>query len=340
MKAETKIEWCDYTINWWWGCEKVSPGCSDCYAEKFAKRVGDDIWGAGKPRRWIKSAVLEARKLNAKAEVDGVRYKVFCNSMSDFFETDHGQPIVNKSGQQLFTVNGDEFFTEGEYPECRNATLTDLRQQAFELIDECQHLDWLLVTKRPENIFDQWPQLATDIYQNRRPNVWLLTSVENQEQANKRIPELFMCRNLSPVLGLSMEPLLGPVDLRSVCIPEAMHGTGYKINWVITGGESGHNSRPMHPDWVRSIRDQCKDAGVPFFFKQWGEWYPIHGTGRPLIDDDEELCKFCWVDPSSASLSESGCEPQAVMIKVSKKTAGRLLDGVEHNGMPKRGKCE
>lgn len=271
MTINTKIEWCDHTINFWWGCEKVSPGCAHCYAEGFAKRVGDGIWGRGKPRRWIKSAVSEACKLNAKAEREGVRYKVFANSMSDFFEQDHGQPIVNNLGDRLRVDpnSGGVFACKLKGIGSNAVTLTDLRQQAFSVIDECQHLDWLIVTKRPENIFSQWPQLATDVYQNHRDNVWLLTSVENQEQADQRIPELLRCRDLVPVLGLSMEPLLGSVRLP----PSWNYGNfdpdfDVEIDWVIAGGESGHHARPMHPDWVRGIRDQCQSAGVPFFFKQ------------------------------------------------------------------------
>lgn len=282
MTINTKIEWCDHTINFWWGCEKVSPGCAHCYAEGFAKRVGDGIWGRGKPRRWIKSAVSEARKLNAKAEREGVRYKVFANSMSDFFEDDHGQPIVNKDGVRLgdCPACGIEVYTENEPPlpegcENRFLTLTNLRQQAFQVFDECQNIDWLLVTKRPENIRALWADdgktrvdiCGMDVV--HRKNVWLLTSVENQEQADQRIPQLLRCRDLVPVLGLSMEPLLGSVRLP----PSWNYGNfdpdfDVEIDWVIAGGESGHHARPMHPDWVRGIRDQCQSAGVPFFFKQ------------------------------------------------------------------------
>jgi protein gp37 len=303
MTTNSKIEWTDHTVNFWWGCNKVSPGCANCYAETFSKRVGNDIWGKGAPRRWIKSAASEARKLNMQAERLGVRYRVFSNSMSDFFESDEGQPIVDHNARTLYTINGGEFFTEGEYPDCRPATLTDLRNNAFEIIDECQNLDWILVTKRPENIPETWPQPmnnALSPYRMKRGNLILLTSVENQEQAEIRIPELLKCRDLCPVLGLSVEPMLRAVNLDGLFLTldqtganwnvltgefaeigtpgywfgdtesDRVTGSTANLDWIICGGESGHHARPFDLQWARSLKDQCASAGVPFFMKQFG----------------------------------------------------------------------
>lgn len=167
--------------------------------------------------------------------------------------------------------------------------LAEPRYHLFDLIDTTPNLDWLLLTKRPQNIRQMWPGgCFTDegrtIRLKHRSNVWLGTSVENQAAADERIPHLLACRNLAPVLFLSVEPLLGPVDLGLTRAPTdedydrrntsdgpidlvvTTRGTG--ISWVIVGGESGPNARPMHPAWARSIRDQCQAAGVPFFFKQ------------------------------------------------------------------------
>jgi protein gp37 len=170
------------------------------------------------------------------------------------------------------------------------ANLDRMRRRLFALIDATSNLDWLLLTKRPENILSMWPDCAIEpcetLHSDGRKNVWLGTSVENQEYADKRIPALIQCRDLSPVLFLSCEPLLGSLDLNFV-------RDNPPIDWVIVGGESGPNARPSHPDWFRSIRDQCSAAGVPFHFKQWGEF-----------DEHQK--------------------------RVGKKAAGRLLDGEEH----------
>ncbi len=166
-----------------------------------------------------------------------------------------------------------------------------LRDRLFDLITETPYLDWLLLTKRPENIWDMWPKFYGngDVVRHKMNNVWLGTTVENQMEADKRIPALMDCRELSPVLFLSCEPLLGPVNLNDVAgkigiglhTYDVLNGKNFhwddggcwtpcdKIDWVIVGGESGSEARPMHPDWARTIRDQCEVAGVPFHFKQW-----------------------------------------------------------------------
>jgi protein gp37 len=239
--------------------------------------------------------------------------------------------------------------------------MDDVRARLFKLIDATPNLDWLILTKRPENILKMWPteddgaggRLAKAIMGTgmkgklvrRRDNVWLGCSVENQEYANQRIPELLKCRDLSPVLFLSCEPLLGPVDLMSIQVPSPIGGIGEDahdddlidcingdvfsgefaritghgptIDFVITGGESGPNARPSHPNWFRSLRDQCDAANVPFHFKQWGEWSPYDRGG---------------VD--AAELAEAG-SLDLPMVRYGKKLAGRLLDGVTHDGFPK-----
>lgn len=176
-----------------------------------------------------------------------------------------------------------------------------------------------------------------------RTNTWLLTSVENQEQAYERIPHLLKCRDLSPVLGLSCEPLLGRIDL-SHCLGTLQPSEHGKhnwcergIDWVIGGGESGPNARTMHPDWARSLRDQCVSAGVPFFFKQWGEWgavhHPIGGPADQAINGqldcrygefhDGEFVEDCLCMTGSGTVA-----------RVGKKAAGRILDGQEWSQFP------
>jgi protein gp37 len=178
MGANSAIEWTDHTINFWWGCLKVSPGCTNCYAETFSKRVGRNIWGpAQTTERWrTKGPWADCLKWDQKAKAEGVRRKVFCQSMSDFFE-DHPQ-------------------------------LPAWRTEAFEIIESFEWLDVQLLTKRIENVLEMVPQRWLD---NWPAHVWMGTSVENQEYADKRIPELLKIP--AKVRFLSMEPLLGPVDL-------------------------------------------------------------------------------------------------------------------------------
>lgn len=350
MGTETKIEWTDHTFNPWRGCSKVSPGCDHCYAETMSKRNPGvlGVWGdAGTRVVASESYWKQPLKWDRQSATDGVRRRVFCASLADVFEAWLGPISVGQLGEVLSKPgldreSGPENWVPA-WPEdtvrdpqgWRLVTLDDVRRRLFALIDCTPNLDWILLTKRPENIRRMWPVplnspcrqgdgLVSHDYLGdrcrkcdggRRENVWLLTSVENQEQADKRIPELLECRNLSPVLGLSCEPLLGPVIL-----PKCR-----ELDWVIVGGESGPNARAMHPDWARGLRDQCQDAGVPFFFKQWGEWWPMdQGCGDP-----DEDCKrqFVWVDPSKGTTRNNGCEPDALMLRLGKKQAGHLLDG-------------
>lgn len=181
------------------------------------------------------------------------------------------------------------------------------------------------------------------------PNVWLGVSVEDQARADERVPDLLATP--SAVRWLSCEPLLGPIDLESAamgdtCLNPECWGdcacdsvAGYdpgcrrnggdgtltrKVDWVIVGGESGKDARPLHPDWARSLRDQCAAAGVPFFFKQWGEWHP-HDVGYdPLPEGDYST--------RGKPVFLSGDGP--LMLNIGKKRAGRLLDGVRHDAMP------
>lgn len=220
------------------------------------------------------------------------RPRVFCASLCDVFEEWDGGVVDSKS-RRLFTINGDEWFGESEYPECRGATLCDVRRRLFRLIDATPNLDWLLLTKRPENIPAMWCSHAnTDgkpPSRLHRDNCWLGTSIACQEDAERNLPLLLKCRDLAPVLFLSIEPLVDPVNLS---MPSIWHGDCWKgpcshtagrgdrpmIDWVIVGGESGPNARPCNIEWIRSIVQQCRDAGVPCFVKQLGSNVIDHGT--------------------------------------------------------------
>lgn len=245
MGSNTKIEWCDATFNPWWGCVKVSPGCKNCYAETLSNRFGSNFWGPEGDRRFFSDKHWnKPLKWNRKAEKLGIRHKVFCGSMCDVFED--------------------------------REDLEESRVRLFNLINHTRQLDWLLLTKRPENILRM---LERDAIGSFGVNVWLGTSVENQEQADIRIPELLNIP--AKVRFLSCEPLLEEIDLEYPLriigwdedAYENIEGAG--VDWVIVGGESGPRKRSFNPDWARSIRDQCKEAGIPFFMKQIDKVLPI-----------------------------------------------------------------
>lgn len=229
MTENSKIEWTDHTFNPWVGCTKVSAGCKNCYAETLMTRKGRwaDTWGAkGTRLRTSDDYWRKPFAWNRKAEIEGKRYKVFCGSLCDIFEYKDDQPEID-----------------------------DWRGDLFGIIDQTPFLDWLLLTKRIEDA-NWWPS-------GHWLNVWLGVSVENQEQADKRIPELL--KHPAAVRFLSCEPLLGPIDLQ--------HPAG--IDWVIVGGESGPKRRPIYPSWAKSLKDQCHAAGIPFFMKQIDKVKPI-----------------------------------------------------------------
>lgn len=296
MSEQTKIEWCDHTFNPWIGCTKVAPGCQNCYAETFmGKRMHKVRWGPnGTRKRTSDDNWRQPLKWNAKAEAEGVRRRVFCASHADVFEDWRGM-IVDHNGHQLYKSN-----ETGKPCICGTNTgsppliMDDLRCDLFELIDATPHLDWLLVTKRPENIRAIWPREVSALqhfaalfagrsdddvkFHDRnfhRKNVWLLTSISDQETADRNIPELLKCRDLAPVLGISAEPLLGPVEFSNVthrrdCVAQLGKPALDGIDWVIVGGESGSGARPCRVEWIESILQQCRAAGVPAFCKQFG----------------------------------------------------------------------
>ena len=234
MAEVTGIEWTDHSWSPWWGCIEVSPACDNCYARDMSKRYGFDCWGPDVPRRELKEAHWhEPFRWDRKAEREGVRRRVF-PSMCDPFE-----------------------FRSGEHAE----QLKRLRGDFWKVIESTPNLDWLLLTKRPQNIERTllWRLVGDKLEWTPTPqNVWLGTTVEDRGR-KWRIDSL---REVPAVIRfISFEALLEDVG--------ELNLSG--IGWVIVGGESGHGSRPMRPEWVRSIRDQCIAARVPFLFKQWGQ---------------------------------------------------------------------
>lgn len=273
MSKDSRIEWTHHTFNPWWGCTKVSPGCKHCYAETWAKRLGQDVWGESAPRRELTSAYWkQPAAWNAEAARTRTRARVFCASMADVFED--------------------------------RRDLDARREKLWGIIDETPHLDWLLLTKRPQNVASlapwttRWPE-----------NVWLGATAENQRWMEKRMPALTSLG--ARILFLSCEPLLGPLDL-SRWIEGANRGAHRMIDWVIGGGESGHHARPVHPEWLTSLRDQCVGAGINFHFKQWGNWRPI--SNRQVNGYTSKVLFLTNGD-------------RITIANMGKKTAGRRLQG-------------
>ncbi|UQA57096.1 DUF5131 family protein [Polyangium aurulentum] len=273
MGKGSGIEWTDHTFNPWWGCTKVSQACKNCYAEAQATRWKHAIWGPNAGRRFFGDKHWnEPLAWNRDAAREGQRKRVFCASMADVFED--------------------------------REDLVPQRERLWKLIAETPWLDWLLLTKRPENVASMVPW-----GENWPSNVWLGTTVENAEMAEQRLPELI--KHPAVVRFLSCEPLLGEVDL-TPWISE--------IDWVIVGGEAGPKARPMDPRAARSLRDQCVAAGVAFHFKQWGNWGPASPSGD--------------VKAKQIVLPSVDGEAEIVVTHLGKKNAGRELDGRTWDELP------
>jgi len=303
MAENSKIEWCSHTFNHVWGCTKVSPGCNNCYAENMANRFSVKF-GVDEPRRTFGDKHWnEPLKWNRRAAEQGVRERVFCASMADVFDKNSPEGV---------------------------------RERLWALIKSTPNLDWLIVTKRIGNAKNMLPADWGDGY----PNAWLMITVVNQEEADRDIPKLL--DTPAVIRGLSMEPLLGKVNLHDFLPFSVMHGVTIEghahrifggVDWVIVGGESGPNARPIHPDWIKLLRDQCKEAGVPFFFKQWGEWYPNQiVAGGDLGGDMRKglVTQICFNRENDGHF----CKGDMHMRKVGKKEAGRLLDGKTYDEYP------
>lgn len=313
MAESTSIEWCDSTFNPWIGCARVSPACDACYAARSAPaRTLGLVWGAGQPRRrtadstWAQPRTWQ-RQADAFMAQHGHRRRVFSASLADWL--DNEVPVE---------------------------WLADLLQ----LVRSTPDLDWLLLSKRIGNwrsrmlaVLDlaargdglrRWPELAGDVVEwlagRPLPNVWLGATVVSQQEVDRDVPKLL---RVPAVRFLSVEPMLGPIHLdefhpnRVSAYPKLLDG----IDWVICGGESGPTARPTHPDWVRSLRDQCGAANVPFFFKQWGEYLPVGQVRATGAETVVPRTGHAWDDGTTA-------------WKIGTKAAGRRLDGMEHLAWP------
>ncbi len=274
MATNSTIEWTTHTFSPWWGCTQISPACDRCYAMLTAMWRGYKVWGKDAPRRFLSDDTWrKPHAWNRAARDAGERDCVFCASMCDVFE--------------------------------RRADLDAERSRLWKLIEDTPHLDWQLLTKRPENVLKMVPK---SWLMSWPPNVWIGATIENQRYANKRLKHLL--RIPAPVRFVSCEPLLGSIDLTPFLGQELG-----MINWVISGGESKAGARPTALDWARDLRDQSVAADVAFHWKQWGSWRPT--------DESSET-------PPKRRLLVLGTE----MERLTKKAAGRELDGRTWDQLP------
>lgn len=346
----TNIEWTNETWNPLVGCSLQSPGCTNCYAMNMAYRQH----AMGTPQyvgtaRKTKSGAAWTGKVNfvESALLKPLSWKkprqIFVNSMSDMFHPDVPFEWIDRifavmalSPQHTFQVLTKRSDRMRKYLKLRNINGHHPAMDTAALMASTGSWDTPAL-----HLINDWPL----------PNVWLGVSVEDQKRADERIPDLL--ETPAAKRFLSCEPLLGPVDLTdvrydgitSIDALRGKHGVTGKdgdcaaIDWVIVGGESGKGARPMHPDWARTIRDQCAAANVPFFFKQWGSWWPYIDRDN---DDPDWRADYGRVERAKnlRILNLEGGygfhgDRVHVMQRRNKKAAGRMLDGQEHNGKPK-----
>lgn len=309
MSGKTKIEWATDQWNPVTGCSKVSQGCKHCYAEREWPRLSAP---RAKPNIYTGRAFTDVKCHPEKLDIP-LRWtkprRIFVNSMSDLFH----ESVPDEFIEAVFVV------------------MQMANQHTFQVL-----------TKRPERMLDILTKMDSHLREvgypqgvaGRYPNIWLGVSVEEQTSADERIPMLL--DTPAAVRWISAEPLLGPIDLLGLlhrcpthdfpggfCIQDC--GNWQRLDWIVVGGESGPMARPMHPDWVRSLRDQCRAAGVPFFFKQWGEWL----SGKKWISGDYDGGAFVEVPGfgETAITQAHEFDTHWAAIRIGKKAAGREIDG-------------
>lgn len=352
-----------------WHCEHASPGCINCYAERqnIAGARGGTTHPFTRPARDLVDIQLHDETLTAPLHWKTPR-AIFVCSMSDLFGDFVSDDMIDRvfaiaalCPQHIFIVltkrakRMREWVASSAQPFPDAVRADDIAGASITLRDELPLRAGLLQFSDEECLLNgRWPL----------PNVWLGVSTEDQRRADERIPDLLATP--AAVRFVSYEPALEQIDITRIEIrsdrnhsagapPAAMlnalegiqecFATGAQkqhasLDWVICGGESGKNARPMHPDWARSIRDQCAAADVPFFFKQWGEWTPGENTNHAQISTERTadwfngLWHFSSITPKQSQETHIDDEPD--LYRVGKKRAGRLLDGVEHNAFPRQ----
>lgn len=322
MAERSAIEWCDGTVNFWWGCTKVGPGCDNCYAEDWNAFRGNGQWGPNAPRREIKGAPALIQKLQRSA--------------ADF-SASHGRPL------RIFMQSMSDTFD--------NEADDALRANLFDHAAASTDLRIIFLTKRISNVAKMIPAAWRT---NWPKHIGLMVTVVTQREAERdilRLLELKRDFNI-PWVGVSIEPMQEPMTLRELRIgkfhlnaisggwstssvlrngslPDRLPG----LDWVIVGGESGKNARPVHPAWVRSLKRECGFL-TAFLFKQWGEWAPdsdLPAETRATFSQRRYEKRELNRDPSAFAAMQLEI---MTMHRVGKKAAGRSLDGAEYTAFP------
>lgn len=363
MADKSKIEWTESTWNPIVGCTVVSPGCTNCYAMKMAARLQKMNRTGGSGSAYVNpydgttidtkaGAVWSGKVALAPEHILTIPLRrkkpttYFVNSMGDVFHESVPDEWIDKVFAVMTMAPQHTFQVLTKRADRMRAYLAD-RDAVYTRVYSTIFHDPSLAKARfnaDAVVANMTSWLVKDGF---LPNVWLGVSAEDQTRADERIPHLLATP--AAVRFVSAEPLLGPVDFTpqadetyqrlsewygpngfdptgSQPRRERMHGYFPRLDWVIVGGESGADARPMHPAWARSIRDQCTDAGVPFFFKQWGVWGPDEAAKAARPADDPMGMRW--------NVRHVAGPTEATMHLLGKKAAGRLLDGIEHNAMP------
>lgn len=319
MSNNSKIQWTQASWNLVTGCAKVSPGCDNCYAITMSNRLQSvaqhDVTNKG-ARKYL-------------GTVDAVGNRIDWSGKVFIHPEVMAEPMRWKKPRMIFVCSMADLFHH-EVPD-------RFLDECFKVMYAVDQHTYQVLTKRPERAV----QYAKSSGLLVPDNVWFGVTAENQKFLDKRLPLLMDIP--AKVRWLSIEPMLGTIVLPEYC----------GVDWVVCGGESGPNARPMHPDWVRSLRDQCQKQGIPFFFKQWGRWVPV-GRKQPHPPCDSDLMlatvvastdrkrvgtEHWWAitDEPSLSVKTLGWRLAYNLEAVGKKAAGRLLDGREWNEYPETG---
>lgn len=310
MADKTKIEWADATLNYANGCSLASPGCTNCYAMKQAHRF-PVRQGLTQPSKGGMVWTGEVR-INEKALQQALAWKrgrrIFWNAHGDLFH----ENVPDEAIDRLFAVCGDT-------PQHTHMILTKRSARMRDYLTK-RYTEKPIMVPIGDGLLAQHP-FNNELMPPR--NVWLGVSVEDQQRADERVPDLLATP--AAVRFISAEPLLGPAEFDPCDLT--------CLDWLIVGGESGSDARPMHPDWARSLRDQCLAAGVPFLFKQWGAWRD-RGAEQPIaVRKFQTHIGYVDVDTGQRKPHPNRFSDET-MVRMSKGEAGRLLDGREWTEFP------
>lgn len=319
------------------GCSHTSPGCDNCYAEKMAYRL------MHMPFTDYYQFVLAD---NGKEDPEKFYNLPKWNGETHFVKSQIHKPIKWKKHRTIFVCSmGDLFHESVKY---------EWIEKVMNIIEMSPEHIFIILTKRPERaveffkIYEKRP-MRCEIANGVKitwpfSNLWFIATAENQEELNRRAPYLFKIP--AAKRGISIEPMLGPISMQQYYFSDKDGNYTFKhvpesgrtkwidlLDWVIVGGETGPKARPMHPDWVRSIRDQCQAANVPFFFKQWGEWI-CRESGDVPMNKSMFLPEDGIMEVEDFTFDEFRERNVRIMVKVGRKAAGNLLDGKQHHNWP------